>query len=151
MTTKLLLDTNVLIDLVTAREPYVEDIRKLCIASTFGDVQLWTTIQSYTDAYYVLRKFSEEDSVKRALIATLEMFLVCGLQPKDLRRALESDWDDIEDYLIAASGQTIPADFFITRDSDLIERSTLTAMNAHDFLEYLKDNFGYNYDAVDLS
>lgn len=32
---KILLDTNALIDLVAVRRPYVNDIKKLCIAAVF--------------------------------------------------------------------------------------------------------------------
>ena len=43
---KILLDTNALIDLVAVRRPYVNDIKKLCIAAVFGDLQIWASTQS---------------------------------------------------------------------------------------------------------
>ena len=64
---KILLDTNALIDLVAVRGPYVNDIKKLCLAAVFGDLQIWASTQSYADAYYVLRKHAPAEEVKHAL------------------------------------------------------------------------------------
>lgn len=147
---KILLDTNALIDLVAVRKPYVNDIKKLCIAAVFGDLQIWVSTQSYADAYYVLRKHASTEEVKRALLATLDVFMVCGTYAEDLRRALESDWSDIEDYLIPHASKHIPAKYLITRDKELIERSPVKAMSAQKFLDLLERDYGLTYDEGSL-
>lgn len=148
---KLFLDTNVLIDLVAPRPPFDEDARKLCIAAQFGDVQLWVSTQSYADAYYVLSKDAPAESVKSALLATLELFCICGTHASDLRPALESDWDDVEDYLLVHSARHIPADRVITRDVGLMEKSPIKAMTPRDILAYMRDDLGLEYDSIDIS
>lgn len=145
---KLLLDTNALIDLVTPRPPYDQAIRKLVIASVFGDVQLWVSTQSYADAYYVLRKHSPEKTVKEALATTLDFFLPCGTYPADLVGALESDWPELEDYLIAYSSKHIKADYLITRDRGMTGRSPIPAMDADAFLTYLEQEHGLVYEDI---
>ena len=147
---KLFLDTNALIDLVAQREPFAADIEKLCIASFFGDVQLWIITQSYADAYYVLGRSAPKDEVKKALAATLEFFLAVGTFPADLKPALESNWNDIEDYLIAHSAHRVDAQFFITRDRVLVEKCPIAAMTAAEFLQYLEREKGLVYDEVRL-
>lgn len=145
---KILLDTNALIDLVAPRKPHDEAIRKLCIASVFGDVQLWVSTQSYADAYYVLRKQADAASVKKALRATLDVFIVCGTYASDLRSALESEWEDIEDFMIAYSSKHIPADYLVTRDKELIRLSPIPAMTAPQLLELLEKEHGLVYDDI---
>lgn len=145
---KLFLDTNALIDLVAHREPFAADIEKLCIASYFGDVQLWISTQSYADAYYVLGRSAPKEEVKKALAATLEFFLAVGTFAADLKPALESDWDDVEDYLIAHSARRAEAQFFITRDKVLAENCLVPAMTAAEFLCYLEREKGLVYDEV---
>lgn len=147
---KLLLDTNALVDLVAARRPYVEDIRKLCVASTFGDVQLWASTQSFMDAYYVLCRHADAGDVKRAMLASLEFLIPCGTNASDLRRALESEWNDPEDYLIAYSSKHIGADFIITRDADMIDRAPVKAMPANEFLAFMESEHGLVYDELDV-
>ena len=142
---KILLDTNALIDLVAVRRPYVNDIKKLCIAAVFGDLQIWASTQSYADAYYVLRKHAPAEEVKHALLATLDIFMVCGTYAADLRGALESDWSDIEDYLIAHASK-----YLITRDKELVEKSPIKAMSAQEFLGVLEHEYGLTYDESSL-
>lgn len=142
---KLLLDTNVLIDFIADREPYAADVRTLCIASTFGDVQLWVSTQSYADAYYSLRKFAPEEEVKSALLASLEFFVPCGTHAADLRPALESEWHDIEDYLIAYSTKRMGAVSLITRDKEMARKSPVPAYTAAEFLKYLETEHGLVY------
>lgn len=148
---KILLDTNALIDLVAVREPYVHDIKKLCIAAVFGDLQIWVNIQSYADAYYVLRKHASAEEVKAALAATLDIFIPCCTYANDLRGALDSDWGDLEDYLIAYSARHIPAKYLITRDKGMIGRCPIDAMTAKNFLGFLEEEYGLTYDECGIS
>ena len=53
---RILLDTNVLIDLYTQREPEGDTAQKLLIMKEFGDAQLWVSAKSFTDVFYVLSK-----------------------------------------------------------------------------------------------
>ena len=53
MTMKLLIDTNVLLDVFLCREQFVADAKKLFIMKQFRDAELWIAAQSYTDLYYV--------------------------------------------------------------------------------------------------
>lgn len=145
---KLLLDTNILVDLVACREPYAQAARKLCIASAFGDVQLWASTQSFADAFYILRRNAPDTDVKRALLATLEFLVPCGTYAADLEPALKSDWPDVEDYLIAASSKHIKADCFITRDTELVRRSPIEALDAEAFLRRLEEEQGFSYDDI---
>ncbi|MEC4184446.1 PIN domain-containing protein [Adlercreutzia sp. R21] len=148
---KLFLDTNALIDLTAPREPYASDVRRLCIAAHFGDVQLWTTTQSYADAYYVLCRSASESEVRQTLIATLEFFLVSGTFAADLKPALQSEWRDVEDYLIAHAALRSGAELFITRDSELADKSPVRAMTASEALRYLEDELGLVYDEISLT
>ncbi|MCI9129600.1 MAG: PIN domain-containing protein [Eggerthellaceae bacterium] len=145
---KLLLDTNILIDLIACREPFAADARKICAASFFKDVQAWVTAQSYADAFYVLSKGSSEAIAKRLLLKSLTFFLPCSTFASDLKPALESDWPDVEDYLIAHASKHVNADVMITRDADMMQRCPIQAMTAHQFLEMLEEEQGLVYEDV---
>ena len=147
---KLFLDTNALIDLVADHEPFSFDVQKLCVAQAFGDVQLWASTQSYADAYFVLCRTAPRKAVKEALAATLEFVLVTGTFAADLKPALESDWDDVEDYLIAYSSRRIEADFVITRDEELAGKCPVKALTAAQFLAHMEEQEGLVYDEVPL-
>lgn len=114
---------------VTAhREPYADDIEKLCIAAHFGDAKLWASTQSYADAYCVLSRTASKEEVKKAFAATLEFFLVVEIYAAGLKPALESDCGDFEDYLVAHSARRSEAQFFITCGKKLVERCPVKAL-----------------------
>lgn len=144
---KLLLDTNILIDLVTKREPFGTDARKLSVAALFKDVQLWVTTQSYTDAQFILGRTYDKDEVWQALLETLELFIPCAVNASDLKPALESEWEEAEDYLIAHAAKRIKADFFITRDAETAAKSPVPAFTTSEFLDHLEREQGFVYEA----
>ena len=148
---KLLLDTNALIDFLAGRKPYVDAVRKLCVGSVFEDLQLWVSTQSFADAFYVLRKSIDETVVRQAMLASLEFFLPCGTYAADLKQALESDWSDLEEYLVAYSTKHIQADYLITRDIELADRSPIPAFDAAAFLAYWEETQRLVYDEIELS
>lgn len=147
---KALLDTNILLDLVAKRHPFFEDIKELCIAAAFGDVQLWLTTQSYADAYYVLSRKTSTKEAKRMLLGTLDTFLTCGTYAEDLKPAFESSCEDVEDYMIVAASKHIGADFFVTRDEEIKEHCSLQAMNARELLSLLQETNGCDYAQIEI-
>lgn len=147
---RILLDTNILIDLVADRKPYSSFARQLCIAAYFGDLQPWVSVQSYTDAFYVLTKHSPIEDVKKTLESTLEFFMPCSTYAEDLATGLASKWTELEDYLIAYSSKHIKADYLITRDIDMQKHSPIKAMTAEEFLKMWEEERGLVYQDIDF-
>lgn len=147
---KLLLDTNVLIDLVANRAPYAAAAQKLCIAAVFNDVQLWASVQSYTDAYYILRKSASEQEVKEALLEMLELIKPCSVYASDLAPALSSTWPDIEDHLVANSTKHVDANCFVTRDTYIIGQSPILALDTASAIEMLDKECNTTYETLDI-
>ena len=144
---KLLLDTNAVIDHIAGREPFCHDMEQLCIASYFGDVELWVPVQSFLDGLYALRKYAPEDQLRQAFLASLEFFRPCGSRAEDLRPALESDWPDVEDCLIARAAQNIAADYLVTRDASGFAGSRVATVTPAEAVELLAQD-GFEYGEV---
>ena len=144
---KLLLDTNVMIDQIAGREPFCHDVEQLCIASYFGDVELWVPVQSFLDGLYALRKHAPERQLRDTFLASLEFFRPCGSRAEDLRPALESDWSDVEDYLIGKAACNIAADYLVTRDASGFNRSRIPTITAAQAVEMLAQE-GFEYGDV---
>ncbi|MDO4183024.1 MAG: PIN domain-containing protein [Coriobacteriia bacterium] len=144
---KLLLDTNVLIDQLAQRVPFYQHIRTLCIASYFKEVELWCSVQSYTDAAYALRKFAPKQQLMSTMEATLEFIRPCSFPAESLRPALRSDWPDLEDFLIAYAAAGIKADYVVTRDEGGFQASKVPALSPQAAVDMLA-NAGLVYDEV---
>ena len=63
----LLLDTSVLIDFLGRKEPFFDAAQRVVAAGFFGDVNLWTPVQSLKDAFYVLEHYVDSHAVQQAM------------------------------------------------------------------------------------
>ena len=147
---KVFLDTNILIDLLKCRVPFVYDARKLVIASEFMDLRLYACAQSYADAYFVLCEIADKAAVKQALLATTEYIEVCNTFGSDVAKSLKSGWNDIEDYLITHSAKHMNADYLVTRDKEVLRKSPVNTLTPRQFLTMMHDEYGLEYDEIDF-
>lgn len=77
---KLFLDTNILIDKLSNRQPFVEDVKQLCVAKFFGDVELYVSVQSYLDALFALRKYATQADLRQRCIDSFKFFEVVDVE-----------------------------------------------------------------------
>lgn len=145
---RLLLDTNILIDYFGRREPYFEACCTLRIAEAFGDVELWASAKSFTDVFYVLKKYVSPAAIQQAFAKSRSFLKVASLTDEDVYRAASREWDDFEDCLIAVTAENIAADRIITRDKAGFARSKVPAMTADEFVAWLQDEKSCSYAEV---
>jgi len=146
---RLFLDTCVLIDYYAQREPFAADANRLRVAEAFGDAELWTAPQSYMDILYILRRAIPAADLRQQLHASLAFLHVCGTESADLSDALESSWEDSEDFLIARCAEKAKADFLITRDKTHFVEAKTRVLSPSEFL-LMMEGQGIEYEDVDL-
>lgn len=143
----LLADTEVLIDKLACRAPYVDDVRRLCAAAYFGDISLWATVQSYLDALHALQGHVSSQELREACVACTEFFVPCGLRGTDFVFALQSDWEDMENCVVARSAENMAADYILVHDACAFNLSRVKTITCAEALELLKDR-GACYDDI---
>lgn len=144
---KLLLDTNVLLDFYLSREPHVGIVKKLFIAKMFDDVQLWASSKSYTDIFYIAKKYVDAHELQRAFLASFEQIELCSIDGDDIKHAAELSWPDFEDCLISVAAEKIKADAIVTRDVNGFEASAIPSLTSAQVMDQLKDQ-GLIYETV---
>jgi predicted nucleic acid-binding protein len=146
---RVLLDTNVLIDYYAKREPYYQDAFKLRIMQEFGDIELWASIQSFSDISYILRNEADNERLQQAFLASLNFLHVCSLDQNDLEKACRAPWKDFEDCLIERCGQKLKAQFILTRDVEGFDRSDTTVLSPTEFFSLISKEYGLTYDSIE--
>lgn len=63
---RLLFDTNVILDVLLEREPFVNDARTLWTANDSATVDGYLTASVLTDIHYIARKIAESDMARQA-------------------------------------------------------------------------------------
>ena len=148
---KLLVDTNVLIDYLSMREPFYDEARLLMIVGRVGEFELWMTSSQVTDLIYILSDGGKQALMPsvlerlRGLRTFVEVFAVGGAE---VDRMLASAWKDPEDALMFESALSLKADAIITRNAKDFESSLVRAMTAREFFNWLRDEKGVDYQEV---
>ena len=130
----ILLDTNVVLDVALARQPFCQAAEMILDASDFRRVRLFITASSATDLYYVLRKEKGRDVGLRFIRRLLECVDACGVDKGTLVAALNSDFPDFEDAVQNAAAIDSQIEIIVTRNKADYRTSPLVVLSPDDFV-----------------
>ncbi|MCB6607983.1 PIN domain-containing protein [[Clostridium] symbiosum] len=132
---QILLDTNVLIDYLMAREPFkasAEYILNACIAN---EIEGCIAAHSISNLFYILRKSYTVDERRDMLSVLCKILPVAGIDDAMIQRALQNKaFDDFEDCLQMECAISVKAQFIITRNLADFKYSTITAISPDEFV-----------------
>ncbi len=143
---RILLDTNVIIDLFEQREPFIEDTRKLLVMQTFGDAELWASAKSFTDIFYVMSKEFALHDIYAAFEESYTWLSLCSVDGADVKQATSAEWDDFEDCVIDICAQKVRADYLLTRNVADFRASKCKVMTPAAFFQHILTEYGVDYD-----
>ncbi len=135
----LFLDTNVIIDVLANRKPYVDSSSKLFDLSVKGKVTLYVSALSYSNIYYIVRKHATHKQLLAILKGLEDMTETLDVTKDIVVRSIQSGFKDFEDaiqYETAKSYKKVEA--IITRDPRGFKDSELTVLTPDEALTILK-------------
>jgi predicted nucleic acid-binding protein len=133
---RIILDTNVILDIVEKREPYFSDSYKIFLKSAAREFEAIIGASSVTDIYYITRRNCKDS--KQALSFIIDMLKVVTFvdtKAIDIQEAIRLNFTDFEDAVIAATAAREGANYIITRNAGDFEKSPVPAMTPVDFLK----------------
>ena len=134
---KLLIDGNILLDVLQARDPHYEDsarIWKLCETNLAeGHISALT----FADLVYVMRKELDAEKISEVLKNLSLIFSLEDLTVSDINNAAEMQWDDYEDAVQSATAKRIHADYIITRNVKDFRKSEVSAFTPAEIISRL--------------
>lgn len=113
---KVLIDTNVILDVLCSRAEFLEAssrVWKYCEINKLSGV---ISALSVPNIVYILRKELDPDKTKEIIDRILLIFDVAELKAEDLRKAAEMKTSDYEDAIQMCCADRINADFIVTRN-----------------------------------
>ncbi len=139
MSRKLLLDTNILLDIAICERSNWGAATLLIDEFAFGNAEGYVSALSLKDVYYILTKYTNEASARDFVKAIADAFVVLPVDEALCRLAILSDEPDFEDGLIRACAENASVDFIISRDSDAFASSSIRRLSAQEYLELFCD------------
>lgn len=131
---KVLIDTNVILDVLANRKQFVDAAQKVFKLCEVKQVEGFISALSVPNIVYIMRKELDSKKIKSILDKLLLIFDVAELKPDDLKNAVTLDFEDYEDAIHSAQATRIKADYIITRNIKDFSGSGVPAITPADFL-----------------
>ena len=137
------IDTDVIVDFLTDRKPFSLESAKIFSLIDQKKIKGCVSSLSFSNLYYVLRKFGTHRKVINSLQELSELVDVLKVDSDIVKSALTSDFKDLEDsiqYFTALEYKRI--DCIITRNIKDFKDSSLPVMTPETFLATLENTAG---------
>lgn len=113
---RVLLDTNVLLDVLLRRGQWLAEAEAIWQANTAGRLAACVTASSLTDIYYISRRLGSEAVARSAVRECLERLELLAVDRETLEHAYGYATADFEDAVQIASAVRNALDAIVTRD-----------------------------------
>ena len=138
---KLLIDTNVVLDVLLKREPFCEAAINVLNLAKRNDVQEFISATAITDIYYIAcRQLKNKGQVRALLKNLLTIVSVAGVTGREIFNALELDWNDFEDSVQYSVAFLQEIDGIITRNPTDYKASEIQVWMPEQTVSVIEDN-----------
>ena len=134
-----LIDTNVALDVIIRREPYLEFSQLILLASERNFINGFVTASSITDIFYITNKrLKNREATYKALKEHLMSAVhIAAVDEKAIKDALDFEWDDFEDCVQYVVGESIAADYIVTRNPKDYEKEQISVITPDELLNII--------------
>lgn len=132
---RILLDTNILVDWFSHREPFYSQSEKIIRLCSDGVISACIAAHSITDLFFVLRKGLTPQKRREIFYDISDIAEIISLDRIKLLNAVNNEeFFDFEDCLQSESAEEFGADLIITRNVKDFSLSTIKAVTPDEFL-----------------
>ena len=131
---KVIVDTNVVLDVLLARQPFAPAAAKLFALAEQSRIDACVCATTVTTVDYLLSQSLPRNKAREAVRGLLTIFDVALVNRSVLERALASPMRDFEDAVLAEAGVLAGARIIVTRNARDFSRASLPVLTPQEFL-----------------
>ncbi len=136
MESKIFVDSDVIIDFFTDREPFVNPASKIFELNESGLVQIYISAVSLNNIYYIVRKFLGHKDTIKIVEELVEITEIIGTTKKEIVQALKNDFKDYEDSVQYSSALNIKGlDAIVTRNTKDYIKAKLPIFTSESYIK----------------
>jgi len=132
---KLLIDTNIIIDLLAKREGFYQEAQDLFTLADEKKLSLFISSITFVNTHYILSKHLNAREAQKVLIKFKVLAQVLPLDDKIINLALASDFKDFEDAIQYYTALDNQLDMIITRNAKDFQKVKLPVLSAKEYIE----------------
>jgi len=133
--TKLLVDTNIVIDLLANRSAFVSEAQALFTLADQKKVKLYVSSLTFANTYYILSQKMKLENVRKTLRTFKVLLEVLPMDDKIIDLALDSDFKDFEDAIQYNTAIENGINIIITRNLKDFKTAKIPVLTAKDFIK----------------
>ena len=138
MVSKLLIDTNVVVDYFVDRQPFSEIAQKVLRLNKNPNVTVSITASSTTDIFYIVRRELKDRRIVKSLLIDLVTEMSVKILPvtaEAIYIALNLPWRDFEDAVQYSVAQLNEIDAIVTRNVEDYKQSEIKVYTPEEIVE----------------
>lgn len=135
---RVLVDTNVLLDLLLEREAFVKEATTLMEMIELGQVVGYISATTITNVFYIVRKSQGEHAAKQSVSRILTGLQICPVDRSILEQAVSLNFKDFEDAVQFACAIFQGLEAIVTRDAQGFTGASLPILSVHELCARLR-------------
>ena len=132
---KILIDTNIILDVLCNRREFVEDSLKVFRYCEANQIVGYISALSIPNIVYIMRKELDSDRIKEILTTLTSLFMVIDLREMDLIKAVDLKFTDYEDALQSVCASRAKVNYIVTRNIKDFSNSSIPAIKPSELFD----------------
>lgn len=134
---RILLDTDVNLDFILARQPFFVEAKKIFLQLAQNKFEVYIADITAINLYYFGRKEKGRDFTLQELEKLLQLVKVCSVDSSILQSAIKSPITDYEDAVQHECAVAENLDAIVTRNAKDYKHSTIKVYSPSEFLQII--------------
>ena len=135
---RLLVDTNIVLDLLAKRTEFITEAQELFTLSDKKKLKLYVSSLTFANTYYILSQKIKLDNARKILRKFKVLVEVLPMDDKIIDLSLESDFKDFEDAIQYHTAIENEVNMIITRNLKDFKTAEIPVLTAKDYIEMRK-------------
>jgi len=131
---KILIDTNVALDILLCRKDY-PNAKVVYLLAEMKRIDCYISASAITDIFFLSKNDLGKKPAKEALKTLLQVFKPAAVTDNHIYQALDLDWNDFEDSVQYIVGESLNADYIVTRNTQDYSSGSIPAVTPEDFIQ----------------
>jgi predicted nucleic acid-binding protein len=132
---KILIDTNVILDVLCGRPEFVDDSLKVFKYCEANQLTGCISAISIPNIVYIMRKELDNEKIKDILNTFTLLFTIVDLRESDLIKGADLDFSDYEDALQSICASRVKANYIVTRNIKDFKNSSVPAIKPSELFD----------------
>ena len=136
---RVLFDSDVLLDVLAQRQPFIVASAQALNTVTQPEVEGHVSGHAVTNIFYILRRQIGGEAARETLSRLLQHIQVASVTNEVIRAALQSPITDFEDAVTSEAANAVSTEVIVTRNISDFGASRIPAMLPEEFLIMLSE------------